>query len=160
MKKKQDDETKVYLVYDEELDQFVLKKGDDCTILEVLDLKDPGTEKLISILIKALEREFVIDLTAYIKLISFMNKSTFCFKCFIILYCGSCKFCYFLFIETFFHLVLLLFLQKRSHSPKTVRSLLVVIFSSSGFSYPFSFSDNRILLLRSVRIHRSVEGKS
>lgn len=34
----------------------------------VLDLKDPGTEKLISILIKALEREFVIDLTAYIKL--------------------------------------------------------------------------------------------
>ena len=65
MKKKQDDETKVYLVYDEELDQFVLKKGDDCTILEVLD---PGTEKLISILIKALEREFVIDLTAYIKL--------------------------------------------------------------------------------------------
>ena len=87
-------------------------------------------------------------------------KSTFCFKCFIILYCGSCKFCYFLFIETFFHLVLLLFLQKRSHSPKTVRSLLVVIFSSSGFSYPFSFSDNRILLLRSVRIHRSVEGKS
>ena len=67
MKKKQDDETKVYLVYDEELDQFVLKKGDDCTILEVLDLKDPGTEKLISILIKALEREFVIDLTAYIK---------------------------------------------------------------------------------------------
>ena len=31
MKKKQDDETKVYLVYDEELDQFVLKKGDDCT---------------------------------------------------------------------------------------------------------------------------------
>lgn len=55
MKKKQDDETKVYLVYDEELDQFVLKKGDDCTILEVLDLKDPGTEKLISILIKALE---------------------------------------------------------------------------------------------------------
>ena len=33
MKKKQDDETKVYLVYDEELDQFVLKKGDDCTIL-------------------------------------------------------------------------------------------------------------------------------
>lgn len=68
MKKKQDDETKVYLVYDEELDQFVLKKGDDCTILEVLDLKDPGTEKLISILIKALEREFVIDLTAYIKL--------------------------------------------------------------------------------------------
>lgn len=68
VKKKQDDETKVYLVYDEELDQFVLKKGDDCTILEVLDLKDPGTEKLISILIKALEREFVIDLTAYIKL--------------------------------------------------------------------------------------------
>lgn len=47
MKKKQDNETKVYLVYDEELDQFVLKKGDDCTILEVLDLKDPGTEKLI-----------------------------------------------------------------------------------------------------------------
>ena len=42
--------------------------GDDCTILEGLDLKDPGTEKLISILIKALEREFVIDLTAYIKL--------------------------------------------------------------------------------------------
>ena len=70
MKKKQDDETKVYLVYDEELDQFVLKKGDDCTILEVLDLKDPGTEKLISILIKALEREFVIDLTAYIKLMN------------------------------------------------------------------------------------------
>ena len=68
MKKKQDDETKVYLVYDEELDQFVLKKGDDCTILEVLDLKDPGTEKLISILITALEWEFVIDLTAYIKL--------------------------------------------------------------------------------------------
>ena len=61
MKKKQDDETKVYLVYDEELDQFVLKKGDDCTILEVLDLKDPGTEKLISILIKALEREFVVN---------------------------------------------------------------------------------------------------
>lgn len=29
MKKKQDNETKVYLVYDEELDQFVLKKGDD-----------------------------------------------------------------------------------------------------------------------------------
>lgn len=29
MKKKQDDETKVYLVYDEELDQFVLKKGDE-----------------------------------------------------------------------------------------------------------------------------------
>ena len=45
MKKKQDNETKVYLVYDEELDQFVLKKGDDCTILEVLDLKDPGTEE-------------------------------------------------------------------------------------------------------------------
>ena len=75
MKKKQDDETKVYLVYDEELDQFVLKKGDDCTILEVLDLKDPGTEKLISILIKALEREFVIDLTAYIKLMIY-----FCFQ--------------------------------------------------------------------------------
>lgn len=47
MKKKQDDETKVYLVYDEELDQFVLKKGDDCTILEVLDLKDPGTDDLV-----------------------------------------------------------------------------------------------------------------
>lgn len=69
MKKKQDDETKVYLVYDEELKQCVLKKGDDRTILEILDLKDPGTEKLLSILIKTYEREFVIDFTAYLKLV-------------------------------------------------------------------------------------------
>lgn len=69
MKKKQDDETKVYLVYDEELKQCVLKKGDDRTILEILDLKDPGTEKLLSILIKTYEWEFVIDFTAYLKLV-------------------------------------------------------------------------------------------
>ena len=55
MKKKQDNETKVYLVYDEELDQFVLKKGDDCTILEVLDLKDPGRKKLINDLINSMK---------------------------------------------------------------------------------------------------------